>query len=145
LIPRLIARGFRGELPPLVNRSIARDYVYIDDVTRAYVLAATREGQPRGAVYNVGTGVQTSLDEAVETARRVLSIKREPQWATMTARQWDTDTWVADNRKIKDALGWQPAYTFEQGFRLTVEWLRASPALRSFYDESVLSHESLDQ
>jgi UDP-glucose 4-epimerase len=136
LIPRLITRGLRGELPPLVNRSVARDYVYIDDVTEAYLLAATRLGQPPGAVYNVGTGVQTSLGDAVETARRVLAIPAEPRWATMPARQWDTDVWVADNRKIKDALGWQPRHTFEQGFRLTVEWLRASPALRSFYDEA---------
>jgi dolichol-phosphate mannosyltransferase len=140
LIPRLITHGLKGELPPLVNRSIARDYVYVDDVTEAYLLAAAREGQQHGAVYNVGTGVQTSLEEAVETARRVLSIKREPRWDSMPLRDWDTDLWVADNRKIKDALGWQPRYRFEQGFRLTIEWLqRASPALLSFYDEHGVS------
>jgi dolichol-phosphate mannosyltransferase len=139
LIPRLITHGLKGELPPLVNRSVARDYVYVDDVTEAYLLAATRTGQQPGAVYNVGTGIQTSLEEAVETARRVLSIKREPRWASMPERVWDTNLWVADNRKIKDALGWQPRYTFEQGFRLTLEWLRASPALRSFYDQPGVS------
>jgi dolichol-phosphate mannosyltransferase len=135
LIPRLIAHGLKGELPPLVNRSVARDYVYVDDVTDAYLLAATARGDVEpGAIYNVGTGVQTSLEEAVETARRVLSIRSEPRWASMPEREWDTNIWVADNRKIKDALGWQPQYSFEQGFRLTVEWLRASPALSSFYD-----------
>lgn len=136
LIPRLITHGLKGELPPLVNPNVARDYVYVDDVTEAYLLAATAargELEP-GAIYNVGTGVQTSLEEAVETARRVLSIKHEPQWGSMPEREWDTNVWVADNRKIKDALGWQPQYSFEQGFRLTVEWLRDSPALRSFYD-----------
>jgi nucleoside-diphosphate-sugar epimerase len=111
LVPQLITHGLKGKLPPLVNRSVARDYVYIDDVTEAYVLAASERGQQTpGAIYNVGTGVQTSLAEAVETARRVLSIKREPRWASMPEREW------------------------EQGFQLTVEWLRASPALRSFYD-----------
>jgi UDP-glucose 4-epimerase len=135
LIPRLIMRGLKGELPPLVNPDTARDFVYIDDVMEAYLLAATRAGQTPGAVYNVGTGVQTSLGEAVETARRVLSIGDAPQWATMPGRQWDTSVWVADNRKIKDALGWHPTYTFEQGFRRTVKWLRAHPTLRSFYDE----------
>jgi nucleoside-diphosphate-sugar epimerase len=135
LIPRLITHGLKGELPPLVNPAVARDYVYVDDVTEAYLLAATARGELEpGAVYNVGTGVQTSLAEAVETARRVLSIKREPRWASMPEREWDTNIWVADNRKIKDALGWQPQYSFEEGFRLTVEWLRASPARRSLYD-----------
>ncbi|HEX8143154.1 MAG TPA: SDR family NAD(P)-dependent oxidoreductase [Pyrinomonadaceae bacterium] len=140
LVPRLITHGFRNELPPLVNPSIARDYVYVDDVTEAYILAAKRAGQqPHGAVYNVGTGIQTSLAEAVETARRVLLVECEPRWATMPERAWDTSTWVADNRRIKEALGWRPTYTFEQGFRRTVEWLRASPALRSFYDERGLA------
>lgn len=135
LIPRLITHGLKGELPPLVNRSVARDYVYIDDVTEAYLLAAAARGElERGAIYNVGTGIQTSLEEAVETARRVLSIKCEPRWASMPEREWDTNVWVADNRKIKDALGWQPRYSFEQGFRLTVEWLRARRSLLSFYD-----------
>jgi nucleoside-diphosphate-sugar epimerase len=135
LIPRLITRGLKGELPPLVNPTVARDYVYVDDVTEAYLLAATARGDVEpGAIYNVGTGVQTSLEEAVETARRVLSIKMEPQWASMPEREWDTSIWVANNRKIKDALGWQPRYSFEQGFQLTVEWLRAHPALSSFYD-----------
>jgi nucleoside-diphosphate-sugar epimerase len=136
LIPRLITRGLKGELPPLVDPTVARDYVYVDDVTEAYLLAAAaRSDVEPGAIYNVGTGVQTSLGEAVETARRVLSVKRGPQWASMPGREWDTNIWVADNRKIRDALGWQARHTFEQGFRLTVEWLRAHPALRSFYDE----------
>jgi nucleoside-diphosphate-sugar epimerase len=136
LVPRLVTRGLRGELPPLVSPEVARDYVYVDDVTESYLLAAEkREGEDYGPIYNVGTGVQTSLREAVETARRVLSIRAAPQWATMPARQWDTQVWVADNRKIKEALGWQPRYGFEQGFRQTVEWLRARPALQSFYDQ----------
>jgi UDP-glucose 4-epimerase len=137
LVPRLITHGLKGELPPLVNQGVARDYVYVDDVTEAYLLAAATRGQQEpGAVYNVGTGLQTSLVEAVGTARRVLSIEREPRWGSMPAREWDTNFWVADNRKIKDALGWEPHYSFEQGFRLTVEWLRASPSLLSFYDEA---------
>lgn len=137
LVPRLITRGLRGELPPLVSPEVARDYVYIDDVTESYMLAATgRAGQDYGPIYNVGTGVQTSLGEAVETARRVLAVSAVPQWDTMQARQWDTNVWVADNRKIKEGLGWQPRYSFEQGFRQTVEWLRARPALQSFYDEA---------
>ncbi len=137
LVPRLITCGLRGELPPLVSPEVARDYVYVDDVTESYLLAAaTSAGEEYGPIYNVGTGVQTSLSEAVETARRVLSIRATPRWATMPALQWDTNMWVADNRKIKGALGWQPRYSFEQGFRQTVEWLRARPALLSFYDEA---------
>ncbi|MEM8805939.1 MAG: NAD-dependent epimerase/dehydratase family protein, partial [Cyanobacteria bacterium P01_G01_bin.38] len=39
LMPTLIAQGLQGKLPPLVNPDIARDYVYVDDVNEAYILA----------------------------------------------------------------------------------------------------------
>ena len=75
LIPTVIMRGLASELPPLVNPETARDYIYVDDVMNAYLLAATRPGEDLGAVYNVGTGIQTSLREVVDVARRVLDIE----------------------------------------------------------------------
>ncbi|MGK7877643.1 MAG: NAD-dependent epimerase/dehydratase family protein [Xenococcaceae cyanobacterium] len=127
LMPTLIRRGLKGELPPLVNPDIARDYVYVEDVIDAYLLAATQPNQEPGAVYNVGTGVQTSLREVVDVARQVMEITPEPQWGSMPNRRWDTNVWVADSGKIQAALGWQPRYTFEQGFRLMVDWFRDRP------------------
>jgi dolichol-phosphate mannosyltransferase len=134
LLPTIITRGLRGELPPLVNPETARDFVYVDDVVEAYLLAATarREEEP-GAIYNVGTGVQTSIRQVVEIARRTFGIKAEPQWGTMPARQWDTSTWVSDSRKTRRELGWQPRFTFEQGFRAMAEWLKGDLELQDFY------------
>lgn len=122
LMPTLIRYGLKGELPPLVNPDIARDYVYIDDVIDAYLLAATLPNQEFGAIYNVGTGIQTSLEEVVDVARRVMAIKAEPQWGSMPNRQWDTNVWVANIAKIQTELGWQPSYDFEQGFSIMVDW-----------------------
>jgi dolichol-phosphate mannosyltransferase len=133
LVPTLIVRGLRGELPPLVDPSIARDYVYVDDVCEAYLMAAMHPGQEPGTIYNVGTGVQTSLRELVEVARRSLPIVAEPEWGTMPNRDWDTTIWVADSRKIERELGWRPRYNLEQGFRSTIDWIRDNPALLSFY------------
>jgi UDP-glucose 4-epimerase len=128
LMPTLIQKGLQGELPPLVNPMIARDYVYVEDVVDAYLLAVTQPHQEPGAVYNVGTGIQTSLREVVDVARRVMNIPAEPAWGTMPNRQWDTTVWVANNHKIRTELGWQPRYTFEQGFRLIVDWFRKNRA-----------------
>ena len=63
-MPSLVAYGLTGEYPPLVDPRVARDYVYVDDVVDAYCLAAARDHEP-GSVYNVGTGVQTTLAEVV--------------------------------------------------------------------------------
>ena len=141
LIPTLILRGLNGELPPLVNPDITRDFVYVDDVSESYLLTATRPNQEPGAVYNVGTGVQSSLREVVDVARRVMGITVEPEWGSMPDRQWDTNVWVSDNRKIQGELGWRPRYTFEQGFRTMVNWFRDNPALQHLYHERHLKAE----
>jgi UDP-glucose 4-epimerase len=131
LMPTIIGRGLMDELPPLVNPEIARDYIYIDDVNEAYMLAATSTDQEVGAVYNVGTGVQTSVCEVVEVARRLLGITAEPKWKSMPNRQWDTDVWVSDSRRIRRELGWEPQHSFERGFELMVRWFRDHPEIRS--------------
>lgn len=133
LIPALVVNGLRGELPPLVNPGIARDYVFVDDVVEAYLAAAGHPGQEPGPVYNIGTGVQTTLQEAVETAKKVLNIGAEPRWGAMSDRHWDTSIWVADSRKIEDRLGWRHRFNFEQGFRLTVRWFHDNPGMLDFY------------
>jgi nucleoside-diphosphate-sugar epimerase len=132
-MPTLILRGFKNELPPLVAPHIARDYVYIDDVVQAFLLAATGEKQELGAVYNVGTGVQTSLREVVDVACHTLGIAAEPKWSSMENRIWDTGTWVSDHRCIEQQLGWRPEFTFEQGFRTMVDWFKQNPAMIDVY------------
>lgn len=133
LVPTLITRGLGGELPSLVNPNIARDYVYVEDVVDAYLLAASRPDQEPGAVYNVGTGVQTSLRQIVAIAQELLPIGVQPKWGSMPDRQWDTGIWIADNRKIVESLDWQPRHSLEQGLRLTMEWLLDNPSMLDYY------------
>ena len=125
LFPKLITLGLKGEFPPLVSPETSHDFVYVDDVIDAYILAAKTPNQEPGAIYNVGTGVQTTLREVVEVARRVMGITVEPVWGSMPSRRWDTDKWVADNRKIEKALGWRPRHTFEEGFHQMVNWYKS--------------------
>ncbi len=141
-VPQLVEHALEGRLPPLAHPGTARDFVHVDDVVDALVLAAatadagaataatasgTRAtGRPApGPVYNVGTGVQTTLREAVAVARQVLGVDVEPAWDTMAPRPWDTDVWVADRHRIERDLGWRPRTGFAEGFARTVEWHRA--------------------
>jgi UDP-glucose 4-epimerase len=134
LIPQMVVRGFAGKLPPLVDPNVARDYVHVDDVVSAYLaVAEDRTGSDPGAVYNVGTGVQTTLAEVVATARKLLTIEAEPRWGTMKPRDWDTSTWVADSGRIRAELAWLPGYDFESGLRATIEWFRANPHMYAHY------------
>jgi nucleoside-diphosphate-sugar epimerase len=133
LLPTVILRGLAGELPPLVQPDVARDYVHVDDVCAAYLSAASGPGREPGAVYNVGTGVQTTLRDVVEVARRLLGIVAQPVWGSLAPRSWDTSVWVADTRKIRSELGWQPRVKFEEGLRRMVEWFTENPSIRDVY------------
>jgi nucleoside-diphosphate-sugar epimerase len=137
LMPTLILKGMGNALPPLVHPEIARDFVYVDDVVEAYILAATVQDQDPAGIYNVGTGIQTTIQEVVAVARRQLNITVEPEWASMKDRIWDTGTWLSDSRHIQQNLGWAPRYSFEQGFAKMVEWFRANPAVMEAYRLSI--------
>lgn len=133
LMPTLIAHGLTGRLPSLVDPDVARDYVFIDDAVEAFVLAASTGGQAYDAIYNVGSGVQTSMRDVVDVARRVLGIVERPQWGSMANRAWDTTVWVADARAVRRRLGWVPRFAFEQGFEEMVARVKRSPQLLARY------------
>lgn len=136
LMPTLIHYGLEGKLPPLVHPEINHDFVYVDDVSEAYIRAASQPNQELGAVYNVGTGTQTSMRQVVRVAKKILDIPAEPVWGSMPDREWDTNIWVADNRKIRETLGWRPRYRLEEGFRRMVNWFRKNPAVMDHYCSS---------
>jgi dolichol-phosphate mannosyltransferase len=129
LLPVLAVQGMEGKLPALVSPDVSRDFVHVDDVVEAYLSAAKG---PAG-VYNVGTGKQTTIRDAVEMARRVLSISAEPDWGTMPDRSWDSRVWVADARKIQRELGWRPKVELEEGFTRLARWIREDPERSRFY------------
>jgi nucleoside-diphosphate-sugar epimerase len=137
LIPTLIVYGLKGKLPKLADPDIARDYVHVEDACDAYLLAAADEKAENGAIFNVGTGVQTSLAQVVQTAREVMPIKEKPAWGSMPNRKWDTTTWVADNRAISQTLGWKPRYQFQEGLEQVINWFRADLAMRAYYEREI--------
>jgi nucleoside-diphosphate-sugar epimerase len=133
LIPTLIVRGHEGTLPPLVAPDTARDFVYVDDAVDAFLLAAGRVGGEPGAVYNVGSGVQTTLRELVELTRGIFGLEEEPRYGTEPPRSWDTSVWVADAGRIRRELGWRPAVPLVDGLRRTAAWLEGDPRLGRLY------------
>ena len=124
LFPAVISAGLKGELPALADAETCRDFIYVEDVIDAYLLAASCPCGDPGEVYNVGTGVQTTLRDVVDVARSYFGISARPKWGTMADRRWDTNVWVADSLKLRDELGWRPRFTVKRGFRKMVEWAR---------------------
>ncbi|MFN8526283.1 MAG: NAD-dependent epimerase/dehydratase family protein [Chloroflexota bacterium] len=123
LMPTLATHLMRGVLPPLTTPNTARDFVYVDDVTDAFIRAAER-ADATGAIFNIGSGRQTSLATLVQQVRHEFEIVDEPRWATMASRSWDTTSWIADPRLARERLGWCAQTELIDGLRALVGWLR---------------------
>lgn len=138
LMPALVAASLERRLPPLADPAIARDFVYVEDVCDAFLLAAERAQPGAGAVYNVGSGRQTTLRELAEVARRTFAIEEEPSWAAFPARTWDTDVWVADAGRAAAELDWQARTPLEAGLAAFARWMEEQePTLAGRYRTAV--------
>jgi dolichol-phosphate mannosyltransferase len=133
LMPTLLAHGLRGALPPLVDPETARDFVYVEDVNKAFLAAAARRVSDSDAIYNVGSGVQTTMREVVGIAQRLLGIEEPPRWGSHAPRNWDTRTWICDRSRAERELGWTPVWGLEAGLAEMIEWLRGQPSLWERY------------
>ena len=137
LIPTLLVNGLEGRLPSLVDPTIARDFTFVADVCEAYVLAASHRYDDPGAVFNIGSGRQTTIGEIVELVRRKLDIAEQPRWGSMPARDWDTVTWVANNQTARRELSWSPQVGLEKGLDLTLEWLQSGDSTLEEYRRAI--------
>ncbi len=79
-----------------------RDFVYVGDVVAGLLAAATSSG---GGVYNVGTGVATSVGELHRLCAEVAGVEQEPRFAE--ARQGDLQQSVIDPSRAARDLGWR--------------------------------------
>jgi len=107
-----------------------RDYVFVEDVARAN-LAAMRApvSAPESidsAAFNVGTGVETSVNQLarlmLEVAARTVPITREPARAGELLRS------ALDCAKAARAWDWRPAVSLTQGLKRTYDWIGEAAA-----------------
>jgi nucleoside-diphosphate-sugar epimerase/glycosyltransferase involved in cell wall biosynthesis len=123
LIPQLIKSGVGGKFPPFVNPEISRDFVYVDDVCRAFVDAVVNLSvENYGASFNIGTGTETTIRSLALLAKDVYNINEEPQFATMEQRAWDTQSWFANPLKAERLIGWRAQTTLSDGLSKTTTW-----------------------
>jgi nucleoside-diphosphate-sugar epimerase len=124
LIPTVLRRARAGLPLEMVSPDVARDFVFIDDVLRA-VLDFDRLRRATGEVINLGTGVEITLREVVETVQDLFGSSSQVVWGGLKARQWDTTRWVADRSLAARILNWEPSVGFREGLARTAEWIAA--------------------
>ena len=104
-----------------------RDYVYVGDVARANLLAATRPLPAIGALdaraFNVGTSVETDVVELARVLREIAGAKVEATHAP--ERPGEQKRSAVDVRKAQRVLGWQPKMSLRDGLSQTYRYFAA--------------------
>jgi len=127
LIPTVIRRCLEGRDLDMASPDTARDFIYADDVVEAY-LQVGQLSLYCGEVFNIGTGIQSTLRNVVRAVIKATGSKVKVHWGALAARSWDTETWVADGSKARRLLKWVPKSSLEAGIQRTVEWFHAHGA-----------------
>jgi len=106
-----------GERPVIYgDGKQARDFVFVGDVVEANLLAMNG---PQGT-YNIGTGVETSVNGLVHAFEHVVGRRIEPEYRPARAGEVQRIALRAD--KAEHELGWKPAVSLEEGLAQTIEW-----------------------
>ena len=132
LIPLVIAKALAGEpLPVYGDGRQVRDWLFVSDHCAAIrtVLAKGRVGE----TYNVGGNAEMQNIEVVHAICALLDqrrpredgLPRASQVTYVADRPGHDRRYAIDASKLRDELGWEPAYTFERGIAETVDWYLA--------------------
>lgn len=96
-----------------------RDYVFVDDVVRANMAASELDVS---GVFNVGTGVETSVNALYEAIRHTIGSDAKAAYAP--AKPGEQVRSVLDGRKLRSLAGLPEPVSLQEGLRRTVDWLR---------------------
>ncbi len=94
--------------------SVIRDYLHISDVAESFVSALNYKGSER--VFNIGTGVGTSLNDLIRIIESDISHPVTTRY--FDARSFDVAVNVLDNTLAREELLWSPKISIEQGVKL---------------------------
>ncbi len=135
LIPLAIgaAQGLRPALQvfgtdyPTPDGTCLRDYVHVDDLSRAHIAVFEKLATPGAQFfYNLGTGTPTSVKEVINAVEKVSGLKVPVAYAPR--RAGDPPALYADSAKAKTELNWTPKFsTIEPIIETAWRWHKAKP------------------
>ncbi|GAG13383.1 unnamed protein product, partial [marine sediment metagenome] len=148
VIAIFIEKMLKGEIPTINgDGEYIRDYIYVEDVARANLLALqnmvklskvvweiekTKEKEDKTETetepeikfngFNLGTGRGVSVNEIFSLLRKIIKFPHPAHYGP--PRAGDLRKNILDCRLIKEVLEWQPKFDFSAGLEKTVRWFK---------------------
>jgi UDP-glucose 4-epimerase len=123
LIPHVITSLHRGEEPTFTSGTRLVDWIYVDDVADAFVKAAQAQGI-EGATLDIGSGELTPIREVVCKLFEFMGATHAPRFGQLEDRPMEQER-RADVARPRQAMGWAPRTSLDEGLRHAVAWYTA--------------------
>jgi len=111
---------------PTRDGTAMRDYIHVEDLAEAHVLALEGGAPGRHRIFNLGSGDGYTVREVIETARNVTGVDIPAR--ETDRRPGDPTALIASSDKIRDELGWEPRKDLEAMIEDAWTWHQAHPA-----------------
>lgn len=125
----IFASRLHNGQPPMIfeDGHQRRDFVHVEDVARAFLLALDRE-EAAGQVFNIGSGQHRSVREVAELLGKAMGRPDLLPEITGKARTGDIRHCIADIGKARTELGFAPRQDFQAGLAELAEWVARQEA-----------------
>lgn len=104
-----------------------RDFTFVTDVVRANIMAAYNRDVT--GVFNIGTGRNHSINDVAKAVAAACA-KEDYKVVNLPDRPAEALQTLADNSAVKEALGWKPEVSFEDGLKITHEFQKRSSLIK---------------
>ncbi len=121
LVPSVIRALLTGEEAPVSEGTQERDFMYVEDVARAF--AAILDSDAQGAI-NVASGHCCTIREMVTLIAEAVGRPELVRWGAVPTRAGEPPRLVADVRRLREEVGFDSRVALEDGVRRTVAWWR---------------------
>ena len=122
-----------GDDWPTADGSCVRDYVHVEDIAQAHVLAMEKYQPNVGNFYNIGSNTGASVIEIIKQCEEACS--SAINWQFAPRRPGDPAILVASSQKLRDELNWQPRHDLKTIIKSAYDWHHRYP--KGYSDKNV--------
>jgi nucleoside-diphosphate-sugar epimerase len=127
VIPTVISQALAGNEIRLGASTPTRDFVFVADTVAGLEALAEHDGVT-GGTYNIATGRDISVAEVVravgERLQLDLTVRTEP--GRLRPANSEVHQLVGDATRLRDATGWEPSTSFQDGLQRVIDWMRST-------------------
>jgi NAD dependent epimerase/dehydratase len=129
VIPTIMMQALANEPIRIGNVAPTRDFNYVSDTVRGFLLAAESD-QTIGKVVNLGTGKEISIGDLARMICSLTGAKFRIVQENTRIRPTDSEVerLCASNTLAEELMGWRPETDLREGLQKTLEWIRSDEA-----------------